>query len=276
MIRLVIANQRGGVGKTTAAVNYAWFLANSRGLRTLLVDTDSQGSVGVMLNLKPKHYFSHFLVNKFPLEECVIAAGKNLDVLCGNKDTVQAESALAGAVVRELALKILLEPYEARYDAVVIDVSPSINLLQTCAMVYARNVVIPVNMDLLSLNGANAAYDMIRLLNDLIRAEIRPIGLMPCQVDQRLSVTTLVQQGLEKMAAMFHIPVLPAIRTDQAVNKAFRSRKALLEHDPGAKAAQDYLAAFEKITASIEGSREQIPGKQTNREQSDAKAETTA
>jgi chromosome partitioning protein len=253
MIRLVVANQRGGVGKTTGAVNFAWYTANTLGLRTLLIDTDSQGSVGVMLNLKPKHYFSHFLVNKFHLDECTISAGKNLQVLCGNKDTLQAESALAGAVVRELALKILLEPYEETFDAVVIDVSPSINLLQTCAMVYARNVVIPVNMDLLSLNGANAAYDMIRLLNDLIKADIRPVGLMPCQVDQRLSVTTLVQQGLEKMSEMFHVPILPAIRTDQSVNKAFRARKALLEYEPNAKAAQDYLAAFQKIIQIIDG-----------------------
>jgi chromosome partitioning protein len=256
MIRLVIANQRGGVGKTTAAVNYAWYLSHTRGLRTLLIDTDSQGSVGVMLNLKPKHFFSHFLVNKFHLDECAVPAGENLHVLCGNKDTVQAESALAGAVVRELALKLLLEPYEPSYDAVIIDVSPSINLLQTCAMVYARNVVIPVNMDLLSLNGANAAYDMIRLLNDLIKAEIRPVGLMPCQVDQRLSVTTLVQQGLARMSEMFKIPILPAIRTDQAVNKAFRARKALLDHDASGKAAQDYLLAFEKITGLISGTGE--------------------
>jgi chromosome partitioning protein len=265
MIRLVVANQRGGVGKTTAAVNYAWYLANTKGCRTLLIDTDSQGSVGVMLNLKPKHYFSHFLVNKFHLDECAVPAGKNLQVLCGNKDTVQAESALAGAVVRELALKHLLEPYEANYDAVVIDVSPSINLLQTCAMVYARKVVIPVNMDLLSLNGANAAYDMIRLLNDLIKADIRPVGLMPCQVDQRLSVTALVQQGLQKMSDMFHVPILPAIRTDQSVNKAFRARKPLLEYDPGAKAAQDFVAAFQQITQSIQGVAEygQIPTQAT-------------
>ena len=235
------------MGKTTAAVNLAWYLANTKNLRTLLIDTDSQGSVGVMLNLKPAHYFSHFLLSRFDLAECVVTAGPNLQVLCGNKDTVQAESALTGAVVRELALKIILEPYEAKFDAVVIDVSPSINLLQTCAMVYARNVLIPVNMDLLSLNGANAAYDMIRLLNDLIKADIRPVGLMPCQVDQRLSVTTLVQQGLQKMSEMINVPILPAIRTDQAVNKAFRARKALLEFDPNAKAAQDYVAAFQRI-----------------------------
>lgn len=250
MIRLVIANQRGGVGKTTAAVNYAWHLA-SAGHRTLLIDTDSQGSIGVMLNLKPRHFFSHFLVNKFHLDECIIPAGERLHVLCGNKETVQAESALAGAVVRELTLKVLMDPYESHYDAVVIDVSPSINLLQTCAMVYARNVLIPVNMDLLSLNGANAAYDMIRLLNDLIKADITAVGLMPCQVDQRLSVTTLVQQGLEKMSEMFKIPILPAIRTDQSVNKAFRARRPLLEYEPNSKAAQDYLAAFGKITSLI-------------------------
>ena len=252
MIRLVIANQRGGVGKTTTAINLAWYLANVKHLRTLLIDTDSQGSVGVMLNLKPKHYFSHFLIHKFHLDECTISAGENLQVLCGNKDTVQAESALTGAVVRELALKIILEPYESNFDAVVIDVSPAINLLQTCAMVYARNVVIPVNMDLLSLNGANAAYDMIRLLNDLIKADIRPIGLMPCQVDQRLSVTTLVQQGLEKMSAMIRVPLLPAIRTDQTVNKAFRARRVLLEFEPNAKASQDYVAVFQRIVELIE------------------------
>ena len=124
-------------------------------------------------------------------------------------------------------------------------------------MVYASNVLIPVNMDLLSLNGANAAYDMIRLLNDLIKAEIHAVGLMPCQVDQRLSVTALVQQGLEKMSAMFRIPILPAIRTDQSVNKAFRARRPLLAFEPGAKASQDYLAAFDQITKSIlnQGSR---------------------
>jgi cellulose biosynthesis protein BcsQ len=93
---------------------------------------------------------------------------------------------------------------------------------------------------------------MIRLLNDLIKTEIRPIGLMPCQVDQRLSVTALVQQGLQKMSEMARVPILPAIRTDQSVNKAFRARRALLEFDPNAKATQDYIAAFQKIVELIE------------------------
>ena len=63
-----MANQRGSVGKTTAAVNLAWYFAQN-GRRTLLIDTDSQGSVGVMLNLKPKNYFAQFLVHKFHLDE---------------------------------------------------------------------------------------------------------------------------------------------------------------------------------------------------------------
>lgn len=262
MIRLVVANQRGGVGKTTAAVNYAWYIAK-HGRKTLLIDTDSQGSVAVMLNLKPKLYFSHFLVNKFQLDECVVTVNDNLDILCGNKDTVQAEAALAGAVVREMALKIILEPFETKYEAVVIDVSPSINLLQTCAMVYARNVVIPVNMDLLSLNGANAAYDMIRLLNELIKADIRAVGLMPCQVDHRLQITRLVEQGMQKMSEMFKIPILHPIRTDQTVNKAFRARKILLEFDPECKASEDYTTTFGEVTSLIEGKLDAIQAEAT-------------
>jgi cellulose biosynthesis protein BcsQ len=146
--------------------------------------------------------------------------------LLRNKDTVQPESALEGAVVRQLALKIMLEPYETNFDAVIIDVSPSSNLFQTCAMVYARNVVIPVNMDLLRLNGANAAY-IIRLLNELIKFEIQPLGLMPCQVDQRLSVTTLVQQEMPVIVTTV-LPVVAAafaIRVSVLVLAAFVTLK---------------------------------------------------
>jgi chromosome partitioning protein len=258
VIRVVFANQKGGVGKTTAAVNFSWYLSE-RGYRTLLIDTDSQGSAACILNLKPKNYFSHFLLAKYPLGECTINLKERLDVLCGNKQTLEAESALAHVTARELSLKAVLEPYESQYGAVILDASPSLGLVQTCALVYARNVVIPVNMDLLSLNGANAAYETVRVLNDLLDAHIRAVGFMPCQVNRQLSITSWVEQGLQGMSDMLGVPILPAIRTDQTVNRAYRARKPLLQYDPGARAAQDYRATFEKIIAVIE---EQGCGKQ--------------
>jgi chromosome partitioning protein len=251
LIRLLVANQRGGVGKTTTAVNLSWYLAE-RGYRTLLIDTDSQGSVALMLNLRPLHYFSQFLLSACSFEQSVIHVKTGLDVMCGSKHALEAESALGQISARESALETSLQPFECRYDAVILDASPSLSLVQTCALMYARNVIIPVNMDFLSLNGAQAAYETIQLLNSLFNAHIRPIGLLPCQVNRRLSITRLVEQGLQTMSQALGVPLLPGIRTDQSVNKAFLARKAVVEYDPDARSAQDYVAAFDKMLSVLE------------------------
>jgi chromosome partitioning protein len=259
LIRLVIANQRGGVGKTTTAINYACYLAQ-RKYHTLLIDTDSQGSIAVMLDLKPVHSFGRFLLDKISLSECAVTAFEGLDILCGDRLTVQAESAFAASpsgesVLRQSALKEALEPFESRYDAVVLDVSPSISLLQACALVYARRVLIPVNMDFLSLNGAKAVCETVALLNARLTDPIQVSGFLPCQVHQGFSVTRLAQQGLESISVRFDVPVLPAIRTDQSVNRAFGAREALLRFEPSARAAQDYVSAFDVVTGMLDRPR---------------------
>jgi chromosome partitioning protein len=250
LIRAVIANQRGGVGKTTTAINGAAHLANS-GYRTLLIDTDTQSSAAVMLNLNPRYFFRHFVLKECSLPQCVVEVSKNFHVLCGNKQTVQAESILASAADSGSTLKTMLEPWESQYGATILDVSPSINLVQTSALIYARNVVIPINMDFLSLNGGYATYETIRHLNASVNAGIRLIGLLPCQVDRRLSVTRLILEGIQSMSQMFGVPVLPGIRTDQNVNRAFFARQPLLEYDPHSKASQDYIKAFDEVIAVI-------------------------
>ena len=256
VIRLVVTNQRGGVGKTTTAINYACYLAQ-RNYRTLLIDTDPQGSVGIMLGLMPAAFLSHFLLQELTLPQCVLGAQDNLDVLCSNKQTVEAESRLAASASPQTALASAIGPFEDRYSAVVLDVSPSISLLQTCAMVYARRVLLPVNMDLLSLNAANAVCDTVRVLNDWLSESILVVGLMPCQVHKGLSITRLGEQGLEAISAKFGVPVLPAVRTDQSVNRAFTVHQPLLVIDPTSRAAQDYVAVFDRVTAIIEDAEAQ-------------------
>ena len=232
-------------------MNYAWYLAN-RNRRTLLIDADTQGSVGIVLGLQPAHQLRDFSIGGVPLEECVISAGPNLDILCGGKELVQVESALSGSAAPGVELETRLRSATQPYDSVVIDVSPAINLLQTCAMLYARNVIIPVSMDLLSLTGAAAVCDMIQALNQRAGGHLKAAGLLPCQVDQRLSITRLVYDGIANIAEVFRVPVLPAIRTDQAVHRAWQAHRALLEYAPAAKAAQDYVAAFDRLTQEIE------------------------
>lgn len=253
IIRVLVANQRGGVGKTTTAVNLSWYLSE-RGYRTLLIDTDSQGSVALILNLQPLHSFGHFLLHRSSFEESIVHVKTGFDVMCGSKQTLEAESTLTQLPSAESTLKLALEPIEDKYDAVILDASPSLGLIQTGALIYARNVLIPVNMDLLSLNGASATYETIQFLNSLFNSQIRVIGLLPCQVNRQLSITRVIEEGLGRMSQALKLQVLPGIRTDQTINKALLARKTVVEYDPDARSAQDYALAFEKILDVFEDS----------------------
>jgi len=152
LIRIVIANQRGGVSKTTTTHTLARLFAD-QGKRVLLVDTDSQGSLGQVLGLKPIRFLHEFIVNDLAFEDCIVKAHERIDVLCSNRENNKAEISLQGMTFGELAFMRLFGRVEKLYDVVLIDVAPSINILQTCAMVYTKNVLIPVAMDVLSLQG---------------------------------------------------------------------------------------------------------------------------
>ncbi|HWQ53050.1 MAG TPA: ParA family protein [Bryobacteraceae bacterium] len=251
MTGLVVSNQRGGVGKTTTAINYAGYLARQN-QRVLLIDADSQGSINSYLGLKPTRFIANLIVNKEPLTQCVTPYSPRLDVLCSNRETAQAEAVLLGQVAREMALKLLLKPAEALYDFVIIDVAPSITLLQTCALVFARHVVVPLDMDMLSVQGAQMAVESARMLNDIYGIDIRVVGFLPTQVNHRHGVTSVVQSALQFISTKMAIPILPEIRTDQTVHKAARSKQFLFDFDSRCKAAEDYEQAFETLTKALE------------------------
>lgn len=250
MIRVVVSNQRGGVGKTTTALTFARFLADD-GLKVLLIDTDPQGSVEMALGLKAERHLAHFVAHKYALSECLVPAHERIDVLCSNRETLQAESALMGAQAREVVLQHLLHPVEKLYDAVIIDVAPSISMLQTSAMVYAKNVLIPVDMDSLSLTGAGASVTAIGQLNQFINVGVKAVALLPTQVDRRMQMTQIVMEALKAFGEKYLIPVVNEIRTDATVPKATRSRKFLVDYDPDCKAAQDYRSACQQIRELI-------------------------
>lgn len=251
MIGLVISNQRGGVGKTTTAINFAGYLARHK-KRVLLIDGDSQGSINSFLGLKPAKFLANLIVNKEPLAQCVTPHSPGLDVLCSNRETAQAEAVLLGQVAREMALKLLLKPADASYDFVIIDVAPSITLLQTCALVFARHVVVPLDMDMLSVQGAQMAVESARMLNDIYGIDIRVVGFLPTQVNHRHGVTNVVRSALEFISAKTSIQILPEIRTDQTVHKAARAKQFLFDYDPKCKSAEDYEQAFGALRRALE------------------------
>jgi chromosome partitioning protein len=246
MIKLMIGNQKGGVGKTTTAITLARCFAD-RGLRTLLIDSDPQGSVTVTLRLKPEAYLADFILNQLRLPDCVLPVAPNLDVLCGNRETTAMEQRIFTMYGREHVFQNAFGMYEESYDAVVVDVAPSISLLQACSMVFCQNVLIPVSMDTLSVSGAGATIFSARTIGDSVRTSIRPIALLPTIVNRRYGLTDVVMRMIDQLSETYKIPVLASIRTDQIVGKAARMHKMVVDVDPKAKAMEDYEAAAASI-----------------------------
>ncbi len=246
MIRLVVANQKGGVAKTTTSLSLARCFAD-RGLKVLLIDIDPQGSVGASLGLKATNYLYHFAISNYRFRDCVVSAHPNIEVICSNRETQDVEGILTPRTGRELIFQALLGPIESSYDAVVIDCPPAISLLQSCALMYAQQLLIPLTMDPLSLQGAYAAIQTTATLNRLFKASIRPVAILPVQVDRRLQMTEVILESLQSMANEYAIPVLPAVRTDSTVPKSTRARQFLADYDAKCKAAEDYRAVSDQL-----------------------------
>ena len=246
MIKLMIGNQKGGVGKTTSAITLARCFAD-RGLKTLLIDSDPQGSIAVTLRLKPQNYIADFILSQLRLPDCVTTVAERLDVLCGNRETTTMEQRIFTMYGRELVFQKAFELYEDTYDAIVVDVAPSISLLQACSMVFCQNVVIPISMDTLSVSGAGATIFSAQTIGDSVRVPIRSVGLLPTIVNKRFGLTDIVMKMMGQLSETYKIPILPAIRTDQVIGKATRAHKMVADLDPASKALEDYHAAASQL-----------------------------
>ena len=236
MIRLVVCNQKGGVSKTTTTLCMARCFADM-GLKVLLIDTDSQGSLATSLGIKFTNSIYHFLVNNYRLQDCVNQVHEKIDVLCSTRQTIEVEGILTPRPGRELIFKTMLEPVESQYDAVIIDVAPSITLLQSCALMYAQQALIPLTMDPLSLQGAYAVLQTAWSL----------------MVDKRLAMTDLIYQSIDTISKEHSLPILHSIRVDSTVQKATRSKQFLQDFDPKCKAVEDYRTATEQLLDHLKG-----------------------
>jgi chromosome partitioning protein len=263
MIRLVVANQKGGVSKTTTCLSLARCFAD-KGLKVLLIDTDSQGSIASTLGLKVTNSLYHFLIANYRFRDCVIAAHPYIDILCSTRDTIEAEGVLIPRPGRELIFQATLSAVDETYDVVLIDVAPSITLLQSCAMMYAQQILIPLTMDPLSLQGAFAALQTSKSLNTLFRSNVKPVAILPVMVDRRLQMTDLIMNSIQPVADEYSIPILNSIRTDSTVPKATRARQFLVDYDPRSKAAEDYRVASDQLLEHLQGQLNAQPVAQAN------------
>jgi cellulose biosynthesis protein BcsQ len=118
---------------------------------------------------------------------------------------------------------------------------------------YAQQLLIPLTMDPLSLQGAYAAIQSSKTMNELFKVNIRPVAVLPVQVDRRLQMTDTIMASLDALAKQYDTPVLPAVRTDSTVPKATRAKKFLVDFDPRCKAVEDYRAVAQALLEHLKG-----------------------
>jgi chromosome partitioning protein len=247
---LAIANQKGGVTKTSTSVQLARAAAND-GWRVLLIDLDSQANHWSIFNKEPRGFLFPFVQNRLAIESVVTPIRDNIDCLYSNKQTVALESFLNTLTAREMTFIPIFMPAFQIYDLVIFDTAPSISALHSCAINCARNVLIPVNMDFLAVEGAWASLKSLQLLNEYFHRDCRCLGFLPTMVDHRLSATKLILEYLRKQSGPMGIPVLHEIRTDQAVHRCFRQHQFLDEGEPKSKALEDYIVLWSEVKQSL-------------------------
>ncbi len=245
--RLAVFNHKGGTGKTTTSVSIAAGLAN-RGLRVLLVDTDSQGNVGVSLGLKAERTLYHVLVMGLKPADAVIPVRPNLDVIVSNETLAAAELYLAGRQNRDRVLRDRLASLGDAYDAVVIDCSPSLSLMNQNALVVADGVLVPVACDFLSLVGVRQVIKTIKNVNALLHHPVQIYGVLPTFYDARARIC---RDAVETMKQHFAERCMSPIRMTTKIKEAPAQGKTIFEYAPGSNAAIDYERVVARIVDGV-------------------------
>ena len=240
---IAVFNHKGGTGKTTTSICLAAALA-MKGKKTLLVDTDSQGNVGVSLALPSERSLYHVLVMGLAPEQAMTQARPNLDVLCSNETLAAAELYLAGRKQRHRVLAQRLKSCRDDYEYIIVDCSPSLSLLNQNALVFADAVLCPVACDYLSLVGVRQVLRTIRHVNKLLNHPVKLWGILPTLFDRRARICN---EALETLRDNFKDRCLSPIRQAIRVKEAPAHGKTLFEYAPNSRATRDYRELAQRL-----------------------------
>jgi len=235
---IALANQKGGVAKTTTTLNLGVALAE-RGMRVLAVDLDPQGNLTMSQGLDPddlERSMFDVLVHKTPIADVVVE--REVDLAVSSIDLAGAELALSSMIGRERALQKALLPVRGSYDFILIDTPPSLGLLTINALTAADGVIVPVQCEYLSLRGLIQLENTLTMIRENLNPDVRIQGILPTMFDGRTLHAREAVEILEENfgGLVFDTRIRKTIRYAEAPVKG----TSVLKYDSKGNAAKAY------------------------------------
>ena len=245
---LAITNQKGGVGKTTTAINLAAALA-ANDLRVLVIDSDPQGNATTGMGAtkdptRPSLY--QVLLGAAEIEDAIVHTGfEGLDLVPGDKNLVGANLELVDTPRREFRLRDKVNAARAQYDFILIDCPPALDLLTLNALIAADSVLVPIQCEFFALEGISELMDTIQRIRDSFEHHLEIEGILLTMFDDRTNLTRQVANDLRDFFRdqVFETVIPRSIRLAEAPSHG----QTILAYDVRSRGAESYIRLAKEI-----------------------------